>query len=72
MAKGEGKVFRDFNEAIDGLPGGRCFAARDHQGARNKRMWATIGSRKIIDTTVGRIIFNDPIPQDLGYGPHQE
>ena len=22
---------------------------------------------KIIETTVGRIIFNDPIPQDLGY-----
>ena len=22
---------------------------------------------KIIDATVGRIIFNDPIPQDLGY-----
>ena len=23
--------------------------------------------RKIIDATVGRMIFNDPIPQDLGY-----
>ena len=22
---------------------------------------------KIIDTTIGRIIFNNPIPQDLGY-----
>ena len=23
--------------------------------------------RRIIDATVGRLIFNDPIPQDLGY-----
>ena len=34
------------------------------------RVTKEIGGKKvsrIIDATVGRIIFNDPIPQDLGY-----
>ena len=34
------------------------------------RMTRTVNGeerKRVIDTTVGRIIFNEPIPQDLGY-----
>ena len=59
---GEGKVFKDFNEVL---------MAYD---AKNISLHAKIkvrreinGKRKLIQTTAGRIIFNDPIPQDLGF-----
>ena len=64
--KGEGKVFKDTNEAL------MAYAEKDVtlQAKIKVRVTKTIGDKevsKIIDTTVGRIIFNDPIPQDLGY-----
>ena len=64
--KGEGKVFRDVNEAL--------MAYDQHevslQAAIKVRITKQIGDRqvsKIIDATVGRLIFNEFIPQDLGY-----
>ena len=63
---GEGKVFRDFDEAImayDAKVIGlhakikvRCSAIVDGKEVHG-----------LIDTTVGRMIFNRPIPQDLGF-----
>ena len=53
--KGEGKVFRDANEALMAI---------------KVRVTKDLGDTKItklVPATVGRIIFNEHIPQDLGY-----
>ncbi len=63
---GEGKIFRDFNEALMAYQAG---AVTLHAKIK-VRITKEIGERKIsklIDTTVGRMIFNEPIPQDLGF-----
>ena len=63
---GAGKVFRDFNEATMAYQAG---AVGLHAPIK-VRVTRQVGDERvshIIDTTVGRIIFNDPIPQDLGY-----
>ena len=64
--KGEGKVFRDVNEAL--------MAYNEHDvslhAAIKVRITKDIGDKtvsKIIDATVGRLIFNENIPQNLGY-----
>ncbi len=64
--KGEGKVFRDVNEAL--------MAYNEHDvtlhAAIKVRITKEIGDKtvsKIIDCTVGRLIFNENIPQNLGY-----
>jgi DNA-directed RNA polymerase subunit beta' len=64
--KGEGKVFRDFNEAMMAYQDG---VVSLHAKIK-VRVTKQVGERrisKIIDTTVGRMIFNEPIPQDLGF-----
>ncbi len=63
---GEGKVFRDFNEALMAYQDGVISI----HAAIKVRVTKEIGEEKlqsIIDTTVGRIIFNEHIPQDLGF-----
>lgn len=64
--KGEGKVFRDFNEAIIAYSEGYVTL---HALIRVRVSKYVNGKKrsKIIETTVGRIIFNQPIPQDLGF-----
>ena len=64
-AKGEGKVFRDVNEAVMAYEAGDL----DLHALCKIRMTKEIGDEKkskLIETTLGRVIFNDPIPQDLG------
>ena len=63
---GEGKVFRDENEAMLAYDSG---VVSLHAKIRVRREIEVDGEkqRKIIDTTVGRLIFNRPIPQDLGF-----
>ena len=64
--KGEGKVFRDVNEALMAYQQGEVSL----QAAIKVRITKQMGERqvsKIIDATVGRLIFNEFIPQDLGY-----
>ena len=64
--KGEGKVFRDVSEALMAYQQGDVSL----QAAIKVRITKQIGERqvsKIIDATVGRLIFNEFIPQDLGY-----
>ena len=63
---GEGKVFRDVNEAL--------MAYNEHDVSLHAnikvRITKDIGEKKvskIIDATVGRLIFNENIPQNLGY-----
>ncbi|MDF3005872.1 MAG: rpoC, partial [Oscillospiraceae bacterium] len=64
--KGAGKVFRDFDEALMAYNEG---AVTLHAPVKVRRTIDIDDKRvsKIIETTVGRIIFNTPIPQDLGY-----
>ena len=73
--KGEGMVFRDEQEALMAYETGivtlqakvkiRRFL-KDEEGNNILDEQGQPISR-IIDTTVGRLIFNTPIPQDLGY-----
>ncbi len=65
-AKGEGKVFRDVNEARLAYDSGvidlhakiKVRMTKEYKGEKVS---------KIIDTTLGKIIFNEPVPQDLGF-----
>ncbi len=66
LEKGGGKVFRDVNEALMAYSSG---AVSIHAPIK-VRVSKDIGGRtvsKLIDCTVGRIIFNENIPQNLGY-----
>ena len=63
---GEGKIFRDTNEALMAYQEGVVSL----HAAIKVRITKDIGGRKvskIIDCTVGRLIFNENIPQNLGY-----
>ena len=63
---GEGKIFRDTNEALMAYQEGIVSL----QSAIKVRVTKDIGDHKvskIINATVGRLIFNDNIPQDLGF-----
>ncbi len=63
---GEGKVFRDANEALMAYQDG---VISIHAAIR-VRVTKDLGDTRItriVSTTVGRIIFNEHIPQDLGY-----
>ncbi|MGN1417325.1 MAG: DNA-directed RNA polymerase subunit beta', partial [Oscillospiraceae bacterium] len=66
IEKGAGKVFRDVSEALMAYSEG---VVSLHAPIK-VRISKEIGGRnvsKIIDCTVGRLIFNENIPQDLGY-----
>ena len=65
--KGEGKVFRDEDEAVMAYQEGVITPAGQDQGAPYHGDRRRRAQPNLIDTTVGRIIFNQPIPQDLGY-----
>ncbi|MGN1193934.1 MAG: DNA-directed RNA polymerase subunit beta' [Acutalibacteraceae bacterium] len=65
-AKGEGKAFSDVNEAQ------MAYDEKiiDLHALIKVRMTKEIDGKpvsKIIETTLGKIIFNNPIPQDLGF-----
>ncbi len=63
---GNGKVFRDVNEATMAYDEGDI-------GLHSKikiRMTKEVNGEqvtKLVETTLGRVIFNNPIPQDLGF-----
>ncbi|MGI6404301.1 MAG: DNA-directed RNA polymerase subunit beta' [Oscillospiraceae bacterium] len=64
--RGAGKAFRDPNEAIMAYQEGDIGL---HAPIR-VRMTREVGGEpltKLVETTAGRIIFNEPIPQDLGF-----
>ncbi len=63
---GEGRVFRNFEEAL------MAYDAKYvglHARIKVRRTVNVNGEQVsgVIETTVGKIIFNDPIPQDLGF-----
>ena len=63
---GEGKVFRDFDEAIMAYD---SHIVGLHAKIKVRRTMEIDGQKvsRLVDTTVGRMIFNRPIPQDLGF-----
>jgi DNA-directed RNA polymerase subunit beta' len=63
---GEGKIFRNFDEALLAYDQGAVGLHAQIKVRVEKQIDGVMVSR-IIDATVGRIIFNQPIPQDLGY-----
>jgi DNA-directed RNA polymerase subunit beta' len=64
--KGAGKAFASTNEAIMAYETGEVGIHAPIR-VRMTREVDGIIRKKTIDSTVGRIIFNEPIPQDLGY-----
>ena len=64
--KGEGKVFRDENEAIMAYQEGVITLQAPIKVRRTLEVGGETRS-KLVDTTAGRSIFNTPIPQDLGF-----
>ncbi len=63
---GEGKVFKDFNEVLMAYNEGVIGL---HAPIKVRRSVTIDGVTHtgIIDATAGRIIFNEPIPQDIGF-----
>ena len=65
-AKGEGKIFHSEDEAIMAYQTGEI-ALQSRVKIRLERTWNGEKRRKVVDTTVGRVIFNNAVPQDLGF-----
>jgi len=61
---GEGKIFKDSNEAILAYDNGYIHLHTKIKVRRTIELDGELQS-KIIDTTVGRIIFNEAIPQEI-------
>ena len=63
--RGEGKVFRDVDEVMMAYQTG----VELHSKIKVRRELEIDGKIEsgIVDTTIGKIIFNNPIPQDLGF-----
>ena len=63
---GEGKVFRDMDEALMAY---ETKTVGLHAKIKVRRVLEIDGRKisRIVDSTVGRMIFNQPIPQDLGF-----
>ena len=64
--KGEGKIFRDEDEAIMAYQTG-AVSLQAKVKVRLEREWEGKKIYKVVDTSVGRLIFNNAIPQDLGF-----
>ena len=63
---GNGKVFTSFDEAVMAYDEGYIGLHSKIKVRMTKEIDGEMRS-KLIDTTLGKIIFNNPIPQDLGF-----
>ncbi len=63
---GEGSVYRDINEAMMAYANGQLGLHARIKVRINKEINGEMRTA-IIDATLGRLIFNQPIPQDLGF-----
>ncbi|MFB0917602.1 MAG: DNA-directed RNA polymerase subunit beta', partial [Clostridiaceae bacterium] len=64
--KGEGHIFKDQDEAVMAYETGQLHLQAKIKVKMVKEIDGELKS-KLIDTTVGKIIFNQSIPQDLGF-----
>lgn len=62
--KGDGKIFTDYDEMLMAYRNG---VVGLHAKVRVRRFIGDDTKGKLIESTVGRFIFNEKIPQDLGY-----
>ena len=70
-AKGEGKYFTDVDEALMAYATGELsLQAKCH--IRLTRTWQGEEHQKVVETTIGRVIFNQAIPQDHGHQAAQD
>ena len=69
-AKGTGKSFSSQEEAIMAYQTGEV-ALQAKVKIRVERVYQDLVYRKVIETTVGRLIFNGAIPQNLGIVPRE-
>ena len=65
-AKGEGKAFSSEDEAIMAYQTGAC-GLQSVVKIRVEREWEGKTYAKVIETSIGRLIFNNAVPQDLGF-----
>ncbi len=65
-SKGEGKVFGSVDEAVMAYESGDI-TLHSKIKVRIRKEFDGVVKSKIIDCTVGRLLFNDGIPQDLGF-----
>ena len=63
---GEGKCFRDVSEAIMAYDAGSIGLHSKIKIRMTREIEGEMRSQ-LYETTLGRVIFNDPIPQDLGF-----
>ena len=63
---GEGKAFRNYDEAVMAYENGIIGLHSKIKVRVEKEFDGTVQSQ-VIDTTLGRLIFNKPLPQDLGF-----
>ena len=62
--RGEGSVFKDFNEMLLAYDTG---AVGLHAKVKVRRKLSKDDDGQLVESTVGRFIFNENIPQDLGF-----
>ena len=62
--KGDGKIFTDYNEMLMAYNNGIVGL---HARVKVRRFAGPDAKGKLVESTVGRFIFNENIPQDLGY-----
>ena len=63
---GEGKAFRNFDEAVMAYESG-VIGLHAKIKVRVEKEFDGVKKTKVIETTLGRLIFNNPLPQDLGF-----
>ena len=63
---GEGKMFRNFDEAVMAYEN-KLIGLHSVIKVRVTKIINGVEKSKVIETTLGRLIFNQPIPQDLGF-----
>ena len=64
--KGAGRVFCDENEAMMAYQLGQL-ALQSPIKVRLTRTFNGVTEKRLVDTTLGRLIFNDALPQNLGF-----
>jgi len=64
--KGEGNIYRNFDEAMMAYENG-YLGIHAPIKVRVEKVVDGIKKSSVIDATLGRLIFNQPIPQDLGF-----
>ena len=69
-AKGEGKIFHSEDEAVMAYQTGEI-ALQAKVKVRVAREFEGKTYRRVIDATVGRLLFNNAIPPDLGFVPRE-